>query len=67
MWASRSVALDRVDDGDGDGAGQRAAAEGGAVHAGGDGAAASSVQSIAPMGMPPAIGLARVVMSGWMP
>ena len=31
------VAFDGVDDGDGDGAGERAAAEGGAVHAGSDG------------------------------
>ena len=61
------VALDGVDDGDGDGAGERTAAEGGAVHAGGDGAAAALVQSIAPMGMPPAMGLARVVTSGRMP
>ncbi len=29
--------------------------------------AASSVQSMAPMGMPPASGLASVVTSGWMP
>ena len=43
------------------------AAEGGAVHAGSDGAAAASVQSIAPMGMPLAMGLARVVTSGRMP
>ena len=32
------VALDGVEDGEGDGAGQRASAEGGAVHAGVDGA-----------------------------
>ncbi len=61
------VSFDGVDDGDGDGAGEGTAAEGCAVHAGSEDAAAALVQSIAPMGMPLAMGLARVVTSGRMP
>ena len=54
-----------VDDGDGHGAGQRASAKGGAVHAGVEWRARPlPCRAIAPRGMPPASGLASVVTSG---
>ena len=58
------VVLDGVDDGDGHGAGQRAAAEGGAVHAGVNGARDLFGAQDRSEGKPPARGLASVVMSG---